>query len=833
MNVGRFALTGVALAASCLFASPSWALGLGRLSVQSALGETLRAEIDVTSMTPEEAASLQLKVAGADVYRAAGVDYNPILPGATVSLQRRPDGRSVLRLTSDRAVTEPFLDVILEANWSSGRLVRAYTMLLDPPGARIAPPSVAAAPAITPMPAPPAPVARPAPAPTPAPAPAPRVAAAPAPAPAPAPAVAPPKPVPPAGARAESYRVRSGDTLSGIANRNLQPGVSLDQMLVALFRANPDAFMGKNMNRLMAGAVLDLPAADTAGRVDAGEARQVIQAQSADFSAYRQRLASNVGSSATEAPSRQAAGKIQTMVEDRKAPTAATPDKLTLSRGSVQASAADASVSKTTESKDAAARVAELARNVEELKKLQGGIASMPAGTPPAAAPAPAAEPTAPAPVVTAAAPTPAPTAAPTPAAEPAPAPAPAPAPTPPASPAPMPAEEPGVIASLLENPLVLPGAGVLVALLVGLGLYRLRGRMRKPAGETSFLESRLQPDSFFGASGGQRIDTRESTSSANSSSMSYSLSQLDAIGDVDPVAEADVYLAYGRDLQAEEILKEAMRATPDRQAIRLKLLEVYAKRRDTKGLELLATQVYTMTKGEGEDWAKAQEIGRSIDADNQLYQEGGQPQAVMMQDGEMIEPLGASTMPASVKPASSMGSSQSDSPSKNLDLGLDLDLDLDTPDSITGTVSGLSSVEATQPLGTGAQVPDDSLSFDLPETPAPSKPSTAGPPAVPSDFGSLDFDLGAMDEPRADLSDTPMSGGREPDFEVSVPPEDVPTSDFGKLQGDPLERKLELAEEFRQIGDVEGARDLLEEVIAKADGALKTKAQGMLDDLA
>ena len=92
---------------------------------------------------------------------------------------------------------------------------------------------------------------------------------------------------------------------------------------------------------------------------------------------------------------------------------------------------------------------------------------------------------------------------------------------------------------------------------------------------------------------------------------MSYSLSQLDAIGDVDPVAEADVYLAYGRDLQAEEILKEAMRSTPERQAIRLKLLEVYAKRRDTKGFELLATQLYSMTRGEGEDWQKAQELGR------------------------------------------------------------------------------------------------------------------------------------------------------------------------------------------------------------------------------
>jgi pilus assembly protein FimV len=111
------------------------------------------------------------------------------------------------------------------------------------------------------------------------------------------------------------------------------------------------------------------------------------------------------------------------------------------------------------------------------------------------------------------------------------------------------------------DNPLALGVGALLVALLAGFGIYRVTQRAKKNSGETSFLESRLQPDSFFGASGGQRIDTRDAA--GNSSSMTYSLSQLDAIGDVDPVAEADVYLAYGRDLQAEEILKEAMRSSP------------------------------------------------------------------------------------------------------------------------------------------------------------------------------------------------------------------------------------------------------------------------------
>ncbi|MFY9512436.1 MAG: hypothetical protein WAQ05_15820, partial [Rubrivivax sp.] len=135
-NTARFALTGVALAAGCLWGAEAWALGLGRLNVQSALGETLRAEIDVTSITPEEASTLRLRIAPVEAYRAAGVEFNQVLAGAQVALQRRPDGRQVLRLSSERAVLEPFVDVILEANWSTGRLVREYTMLFDPPGAR-------------------------------------------------------------------------------------------------------------------------------------------------------------------------------------------------------------------------------------------------------------------------------------------------------------------------------------------------------------------------------------------------------------------------------------------------------------------------------------------------------------------------------------------------------------------------------------------------------------------------------------------------------------------------------------------------------------------------
>jgi pilus assembly protein FimV len=589
-------------------------------------------------------------------------------------------------------------------------------------------------------------------------------------------------------------------------------------MLVSLFRANPQAFMGENMNRLKAGVVLSVPTASEISQIDAGQAREIITAQSADFDAFRQRLASGTTARADAATSRQASGRVQTQVEDQRQAAAPAPDKLTLSRPGAAASVPAIQASAETERQAAANRVAELARNVEELRRLQGA-ASVPATAATPAAPLAAAPAVATAlPTVVAAAPVepPVPVAATAPPAAPAsppgtaPAPAPAPMPTPTAEPAA--AAEGGLLDSVLAHPWLLPGAGALVVLLAGLGLYRMRSR-RKFGSETSFLESRLQPDSFFGASGGQRIDTREAGNSAsgNSSSMSYSLSQLDAIGDVDPVAEADVYLAYGRDLQAEEILKEAMRSDPKRMAIRTKLLEVYAKRRDIKGFELLATQLFSLTNGEGEDWAKAQGLGAGIDPGNPLYEAGGSPDVVIGNDGQPVEALSAPTVPYSAPagPASFQPAPDATLDSQPMDLSLDLEL----PHEMTQPQPG--------PAAQRRPAPDYEPELPTLPVPIPPPPAAARSSEVPD--LSLDFDLG---EPAAVVAGAaaPMDFG---DF--GIEPEAAASDD---PEADALSRKLELAEEFRQIGDLEGARDLLEEVLAKAEGALRAKAQVMLDAL-
>jgi pilus assembly protein FimV len=805
----------LALAAALLVASSgAHALGLGRLNVQSALGETMRAEIDVPSLTAEEAATLKVRIAPSDAYRTAGIDYNPVLSSTQVQVLRR-DGRTVLRVLSDRAVQEPFVDVILELTWSSGRLVREYTFLFDPPAlpkplaAVTAPAAIAAAPGqaasteAVPAPAPAVTAALPRGA-APAPASTPAVTRAPSPAPARPPATA-----------ASDYTVRPGDSLSKVAARTQVSGISLDQMLVGLFRNNPDAFIDGNMNRLKAGSTLQVPSSDDLSAVSPAEAHRVIVAQSADFSAYRQRLASAAPTLQNRESERQSKGQVQAAVEDRKPAASPAPDKLTLSKSGA-ASAAEVKLSKDTEKKDAAARVAELTRNVEELKKLSS--AAQP-GAAPAPAPAPTAAPTVPV-VATAgaaaSAPAPAPVAAASAAASRPAARASAPLAPPPA------AEPPGFIDQLLDSPLVLPLAGVLVAVLGGLGLYRLRSRRTVNESETGFHESRMQPDSFFGGTGGQRIDTRDAQTTGQSS-MSYSLSQLDAIGDVDPVAEADVYLAYGRDLQAEEILKEALRANPTRLAIRLKLLEVYAKRRDTKGFEQLAVQLYAETQGAGEDWTKAQELGRGIDADNPLYQPGGAPASSEGGPALRAEPMNAMTLPQSVppsvqnltmpalEPAPEAGGDSG--PVSGFDLALDLDLDAPEPVSPTAmaaTQAIPASVEQApmkmdfdiSSRGGRTAPPAPDLSFDLGSVELPSIPDAAPAPAP---AGSLDFDFGDL------------GGKSHPD---------------ALDDGDPLMRQLELADEFRQIGDTEGAREVLQELIQRASGPLRDKAQAMLKEL-
>lgn len=628
------------------------AAGLGKLTVLSALGQPLRAELDV-SASAEEMSSLTAKVAAPDAFRQANIEYVGTFSSLRFTLDKRPNGQPFFRLTSDRAIAEPFMDVLIELNWPAGRLMREYTFLLDPPESKVAD-SVASPvtrPTVSAVTSIPRDTRKTEP---------PRVKA--------APKVSDEAPVPrprasesSAGASvgAATHLVKSGDTLVKIAAETKPADVNLDQMLVALFRANPDAFDRGNMNRLRAGKILSIPDASAVTEVTPAEARKEVRAHSGDFEGYKRKLAGMAagGKATDEVPAQSASGRIAPKVEE-KAPALVSKDKLEVSRtevskassGARSKAAEEEGVAREKALKDAQSRIAELEKNVAEMKRLvelksQSGAdlqksvkpaeAAKPVVVPPAPAPQAqppkAAEPVKEVPKETSKAVEPAPAVAtPEPAkAEPAKAEAPveqktAEAPKPPAKPtAPVVLAEPEEEPSFVEEnlPLVAGGAGILALLAGFLGFKALRRRRGSNDSESSSLaESALAGSSVF---------TAASSGHGGATDLTGQVSEFGPMSDgfgvgegVDPVREAETYLAYGRDVQAEEILLDALKRDPSQPAVHLKLMEIYAARKSLPEFNTIAAELRSITGGHGPDWIKAAAMGRDVDPSNPLYSE-------------------------------------------------------------------------------------------------------------------------------------------------------------------------------------------------------------------
>jgi pilus assembly protein FimV len=367
-------------------------------------------------------------------------------------------------------------------------------------------------------------------------------------------------------------------------------------------------------------------------------------------------------------------------------------------------------------------------------------------------------------------------------------------------------------------------------------------------------------------------------------SSFAPSASQLDT-NEVDPVAEADVYIAYGRDAQAEEILKEALRTHPERYPVRLKLLEIYAARKDARAFETQATDLYSMTKGSGDEWAQAAAMGLSIDPLNPLYASAANagpstviPVAAAAAATAAAVSLGkASDVPADldltatpapapaapaaaedhtldfdlgglsfepVKPAPTLGTTSDiadmdfnmdfDTPSKptasesHAKAMEEIDIDLASNDftaeyqasgkedlSGMGDLANAFNIPAT-PVGPAAHAANDldldAMSFDLP-TPA------AKAPAQQFDMSSIDLDL-----PPSDSSSNTL-----PDFGDTLVQS---PADLSAIHME-METKLDLAIAYQEIGDKEGARELLDEVIKGGSDEQVGKANAMRIKLA
>ncbi|OYU31515.1 MAG: hypothetical protein CFE39_08145 [Comamonadaceae bacterium PBBC2] len=396
---------------------PSHALTLGKFQVQSAMGEPLRAEVEITQYTPDELRGLQAQLAAPRSFQQAGMEFNSALAGVTTRVENRADGRPYIVLNGRTPIQDSFIDLILEAQWSTGRLVKNYALLLNAatPGTVSRQPQMAApvyqpeviaspvtigrasptaiAPAVSAL-APAAPVlSNPtsvevnadqvpvyrfdSPDTSPAPVPSRPASLSAAVAPIvqnaqPLLQVAPISSYVPRNesffAGSDSLTVNPGDTASHLVMGRLPANVSLDQMLLALVRANPNAFIEGNVNLVRAGSVLRMPKPGEATQISRSEARQTVMAQNRDFAAYARRVAESpllVGS----AESREMSGSVSK--ESPAAPSSsAKQDKLTLSKAQAGSHSAEAKLAAEREAKDASEQLNALNKNMQDLEAL-------------------------------------------------------------------------------------------------------------------------------------------------------------------------------------------------------------------------------------------------------------------------------------------------------------------------------------------------------------------------------------------------------------------------------------------------------------------------------
>jgi pilus assembly protein FimV len=636
---------------------------------------------------------------------------------------------------------------------------------------------------------------------------------------------------PPAGGTVTSavalpsqHVVKYGETLSELAQDYRPEGVSLDQMLVALYQANPQAFMGENMNRLKSGAVLKLPGAEAARTVPPVPARELIEAHSADFGAYRSRLASQVRDAAASetAASRQARGQVQARVQDRKDGAALTPDQLKLSQGGVKAaSSPEAALSREAAAREAAQREAELARNVQALKELQqmAGASSVAAGGQPAAPAASADAASVPGAGLTVAVQVPA--AASTGAAASA-------AASAASGLAVITVDEPGWLQRLLASPWTVPGAAALVILMALWGGYRLwRGRRDEDQNPLAATDEPQAPQA-------------EETAPPLFEPMEEVVEEVGIAKDLDPLAEADVHLAYGSDERAAAVLRTAIEQRPESLDLRIKLLEVLALQRDSMSYEPLALEVQQMTDGEGSMWEHVKAMGRELDPYNPLYggkqadlggyeSTPGEGQAAFDADGEPITKPQLDLEGYGDGDAPGMPALDAESVAAEASPPLDLEgTPAETPELDLNAYGTAQEEEKTPELDFGEAPPSDTGPEPEYEAVEPEKYGIElGDPLAKEqsdlDQGEAsDFERAPVDIPQVDLAEEDNAVD-----DMSRPPPPPPPD-----MNHPLERKLALAKEFLEIGDLEGARDLLDEVYAQATGPLKDSASLLLDTL-
>lgn len=900
------------------------AVSLGGINVTTALGEPLKAEIPLVTVNAAETNSLSAHLASPDAFKNAGVDFPYGLPLLTFQIEVNPaSGEPFLKITSELPVNEPFVSLLVELRWSSGKLLREYTFLLDPPGYVVEQPKMAEVQLMEPVVEVSPPLQPPAE----------EVSMAPEVVSQPAPEVVPPaaaakEPVEPEPVAAgepfktgddtlDTVTVKRGDTLHKLATQVKPPEVSLERMLVALYRANADAFDGKNMNRLKTGKILQVPELADLENLQQAEAVQEIRVQAADWHAYRQKLATASKQTVDGAPKQEVSGKISTKVEDKTPATKDTAKEVVrLSKGespgdkaAVSEGAKSAKDKAHTQQEEAIARnkaiqesnerVAMLEKNIKamqrlaELKSQMAAEQAKPAEgadkeksgklevLPKMAAPSDSSasgvaassevQQTMPKAKVVIA--------------------------------------QPSILDTMFEQPLYLAGLAAALLGLLGIGYMRRKRSKNIPVNKKTDKKADASPKvvkSGGGARAGlsalfspvlgfmQRLRSKSKTSkeaqdaedegsvtgritapvapSPETGDFTKTLVSSTAVShaptdEVDPISEADLFLNFGRDEQAEEILKDALEKNPTNHLIHLKLLSIYEKRKDTKTFSTIAQQV--KDSGNTMAWDQALAMGRKLDPDNPLYGGGGAtpakaaiekttaapalaPEAgsdtmidvgtVSKQAAVMDFDLGMGTakMPAaSVQPAATA------EPAQDQTVVLNAPMDFDITGSHTNMTA--ASAENAQPAEAvlGDLVFDVTANQDAGKHSAEeSEPETAPAEAEESISYLLDFPGITKAEPvppQASTSPPLDIGLAEINLNLDEPVKPAPAFSApaasheplaGEVHEDDVATKLDLAKAYQEMGDSNGAREILEEVVRDGNEQQRVAAKALLQEL-
>ncbi len=927
-------MTGLLVGIILLMPMIAPAAGLGRLNILSALGQPLIAEIELISVQMDELSTLSARLATPEAFHQANIQFSPALVGVRMVVERRAGGQPYIRISSTRPVNEPFIDLLVELSWAQGRLVREYTALVDPPAFAptaaapapvvVAPPVVGDTRAIAPAPAatasasaesrPAAPAAK-----------APVVAA---------------RPAGPASDSKEYGPVKRGDTLSKIASSVKHEGVTLEQTLVGLFRSNPDAFAG-NMNLLKTGKILRVPEKEQLSATGRTEAAKEVRVQATNWSAYRQKLADSAGAAPAREAKTAASGKITTAVEDKAAGKQSPKEVLKLSKGEPGAASGKAASAQdrtrileeesTARQKaliEANERIAQLESTIKKMERLIEVKGQTPAAPPPVKGDTAAKAPAAPVPAPKAEPVKEAAKAEPTkdvvktdpakdagkstdiakgeqkvpPSADAAKAEPPKsdvvaeqPKPKPKIAPPPP----PDLIDQITGEPLYLAGGGGLLALVGGLGYWFVRRR------------------SAAGASTDDIVPKQAPKLAVSAPAAVAASAAAAGADDVDPLAEADLYLNFGRDAQAEEVLKEALEKNPEHAQAKLKLLQIYAGRKDKAEFEKLARNLQTQCRADSEDWLKAAAMGYAFDPENALYDAGKSAPTVAMPaagnattsttdldfdlelapaanvTGTDIELEAGKTVimePGAFSGMADPGATQDitgdsavraaladadfvtvvpdiafDGPDTSAPVEPDITLDAPTEGAATQVDFAETRVEADAPAG---NMIDFNFDVATPSAPAAAdagqafthdgtvilSPEKAVASTVEMDMdATAKLDLAMPDNPvteapnpnelDAQASSTESAPPMLPEFkldDINLSLDDNPNTDLlatpaGSVKDDhwyDVQTKFDLAKAYQEMGDKDGAREILNEVIQEGDAAQQAEAKQLLSSL-